>query len=40
MKVRFPYSPEIKQMIEKITKNEDHLDQCRKKQCLVIKCLD
>lgn len=40
IKVRFPYSLEIKRMIERLITYKDVLEECRKEQCLIIKCYD
>lgn len=37
MKVRFAYSPPIRAMILKLSKNEDYLERCRERQCLIAK---
>ena len=38
MKVRYPYSREIREMIERVIKGEDVMKKCREEQCLIIKC--
>ncbi len=38
MKVRYPYSREIKEMIERVIQGEDAMEGCKKEQCLIIKC--
>ncbi len=40
MKVRFPYSVQLKEMIERLIRQEDVLSGCRKEQCLIVKCFD
>lgn len=40
MKVRFPYTHQIKRMIVRLIKRGDMMEECKKEQCLIIKCYE